>query len=122
MVARAMFNLSVQHSPSYLLIVVSGSAGMAEFCASTSFLAELAQRLKYRKVLLDMLSVDVAFKTEDAATITAHLRQFAPQIQRLAHAVPAGNDHGILEAVCAARGIECQAFDTLHAAERWLLA
>lgn len=115
-----MFNLSVQYSPGYLLIVTSGTARMAEFCASTSFLADLARQLAYRKVLLDMLSLDMELGPGDTSAVIEHVRQWWPPIDRLAYVQPPGTSYGILATVCESRGIASQEFDSLAAAEKWL--
>lgn len=115
-----MYNLSVQYSPSYLLIVISGTARIAEFCASAGFLAELARRLSYRRVLMDMLAVDMLLEPQDAHVLSSHLDQWLPYVTQLAYVAPEGASPGILEAVCRLRGVECERFGTLAQADEWL--
>jgi hypothetical protein len=114
----AMFSLSVQRD-GYLLVIVSGKGTLATYCAVVAFVAELVERERNPRVLVDPLGSEPALSPQEH-------RELGEQVGRLwnhtqvAVVVPSTERVLIGEQAAQARGAHISTFTDLHAAGDWL--
>jgi hypothetical protein len=117
-----MFNISVQESPAYLLIVTSGAGTLDPLCAANRFVEEMLQRTGARRVLLDMMALTLLVDDAERKVVITSLLGGMSRLERLAVLVPRSASLGMLLEAARATGTQASEFDDILDAERWLQA
>ena len=117
-----MFNVSVQESPAYLLVVSSGAGTLAPLCAANRFVEEMLLRTGSRRVLLDMMALSLQVEDQERREVISTLLAGMSKLERVAILLPRSASLGMLLEAARTTGTEAAEFDNILDAERWLLA
>jgi hypothetical protein len=113
-----MFNVSVLRD-GYLLVIVSGVGGLASYCAVVSFVAELLQRERQDRVLVDLLGSQPSLTRDEHRQLGEQVRRLWTGVQ-VAVVVPTVERVLIGEEAARAGGANIRTFTDLHEAGDWL--
>ena len=115
-----MFNVGVQEGAGYLLIVTSGAGTVAPLCSANRFIEEILRRTGARRVLLDMMALNLLVNEEERRQVVLSLYEGMSQLERLAILVPRAASLGMLLEAARATGVQATEFDNALDAEKWL--
>lgn len=118
----ANFTITVQHGLPHLVVEAAGPATLADLCAYMDFVGALAKRLGCRRVVMNLLGVDIALAFTDHLTLGAHAAEMLKDIERVASVVNPKYRTGTSEKAAQNMGLRLRTFTSLEEGQAWLEA
>jgi hypothetical protein len=115
------FTISVEHHPELLVVKGAGPASLTDLCGFMDLVGETAAQHGYKRALLDLLEVHIAFSFTDHFAFGAHSAQQLRLLDRVASAVAAAYRVGTSEKAAQKMGLQLRTFTDLAHARAWVL-
>jgi hypothetical protein len=115
----APFSVTVHHGP-YLHLVGSGDAKLSDLRGLVDLAARIAADVGSRRVLADLISINVLFSDEDFRKLQIYAVETLADLERLAYTVPACYNKDKSDPPVQRQGLTARAFTALHAACDWV--
>jgi hypothetical protein len=113
------FSLSVHHGP-YLLLVATGDANLRDIAGLVDLAARIATEKGYRRVLADLISIEVRFSDEEYRQLQLSAVQTLSHLERMAYTVPACYAQGKGSPPALRGGVSVRTFSDLREACHWI--
>ena len=113
------FSVTVHHGP-YLHLVGSGHANLSDLRGLVDLAARVAADAGTRRVLADLISINVLFPDEDFRRLQVYAVETLSGLERLAYTVPACYNKDKSDPPAHLGGLTARAFTGLHAACDWI--
>jgi hypothetical protein len=114
------FSLSVHHGP-YLLLVATGEADLNDIAGLVDLAASIASQKGYKRVLADLISIDVLFSDEEYRQLQLAAVHTLAHLERMAYTVPACYAQGKATPPAPPRGgVAVRTFSDLREACHWI--
>lgn len=117
----APFSVTVHHGP-YLHLVGSGDAKLSDLRGLVDLAARIAADVGNRRVLADLISINVLFPDEDFRKLQIYAVETLFDLERLAYTVPACYNQNKSDPPVHREGLTARAFTGLRAACDWIAA
>jgi len=113
------FSVSVHHGP-YLHLVGSGDARLSDLRGLVDLAARIAADVGSRRVLADLISINVLFSDEDFRKLQIYAVETLFELERLAYTVPACYNKDKSDPPVHREGLTARAFTSLREAFDWV--
>ena len=113
------FSVTVRHGP-YLHLVGTGDANLSDLRGLVDLAARIAADVGSRRVLADLISINVLFSDEDFRKLQIYAVEKLSDLERLAYTVPACYNQDKSDPPVRRQGLTARAFTGLHAAFDWI--
>ncbi|MGV3573162.1 MAG: hypothetical protein ACO1PB_21420 [Ramlibacter sp.] len=114
------FTITVRDGTPYLLVEAAGPATLVELCAYMDFVAGLARGRRCRKVVMDLLGVDIRFSFTDHLTLGAHAAHALQDLEQVASVVNPKYRTGTSEKAAQKSGLRLRTFTRLDEGVAWV--
>jgi hypothetical protein len=113
------FSVSVHHGP-YLLLVATGDAALDDLIGLVDLAATLSREQEYRRVLADLISINLLFSDEEYRQLQLHAVKTLFRLDRMAYTVPACYATGKPTPPALRGGVAVRTFTDLREACHWI--
>jgi hypothetical protein len=113
------FSVSVHHGP-YLLLVATGDARLTDLLELVELAGRLSRERGYRRVLADLISINVLFSDDDYRQLQLHAVKALFHLDRMAYTVPACYNTGKATPPALRGGVAVRTFTDLREASHWI--
>jgi hypothetical protein len=113
------FSVTIHHGP-YLHLVGSGDANLSDLRGLVDLAARVAADAGNRRVLADLISINVLFSDEDFRKLQIYAVETLFGLERLAYTVPACYNRDKSDPPVHRNGLTARAFTGLHPACDWI--
>lgn len=114
------FTTTVHHGRPYLLIEAAGPASLSDLCGLASLIGTVGQRVGYRRVLINMLPLELSLTFTEHLQLGAWVADQLGKLDRVATVVTAANRKGTSEKAAQKFGLHVRTFTDLDEAVAWL--
>ncbi len=117
------FSVTVHHGLPHLLVEAGGPASLTDLCGLTELVATIAARAGYRRVLIDLLAMDLSsLSFTEHLTLGAYAADRFTRLEQVATVVTPANRKGTSEKAAQKLGLRVRAFTDLGEASDWISA
>ena len=117
-----MFTVSVDYSPSFVLVACAGPATVAEICGALAFGAEIARREGRLQFLFDLLAVDFDGTPEERREMGLFAASLLGQVKQMAVVLTEAANTREGERSAREAGLDLRNFTSLPEAMEWMAA
>lgn len=114
------FSITVHHGPEFLVVEGAGPALLGDMCGFMDLVAETAAKHGHRRVLMNLLAVEIDFGFTDHMALGAHAASELAGMERVASVVAAKYRVGTSERAAQKMGLALKTFTSLDEGLTWL--
>lgn len=114
------FTAVVHHGPDHLLVEGSGPALLMDLCAFMDLVAAVADRGRYRRVVMDLMRTEIALSFTEHLQLGAHAADRLNKLERVASVVSPQNRKGTSEKAAQKMGLRLRTFTSMAEGLQWI--